>query len=206
MYITDAKSKLSIVRKRRATHAIVMIVVSWKQLRWTLVQVLVQRRRSSSMFFPRVDEPQRQRAKGISPFVGTRVPCFHYTYVHGGPHCREGAEGAGVAPRRATMPACTDARMCCVLHAFFHSPVRRAHMHASRPYVRTASDLPFLHKGVSLLCARGTRRILHHCRDSKRTFGIFAFFGMTRVVKTWGISGLHGNLFIHVQAFWEILF
>lgn len=115
------------------------------------------RRRLSSIFSPCVDDPRKQRAKGsISPFVGSRVPCFHYTYVHGRSRCRVGVEGAGVAPRRATMPACTDARMCRVLHAFFtslHTHARTYTTARNRTFARRATFPPST--GVYPSCVPG---------------------------------------------------
>lgn len=181
LHITDAKSKLPIVRKRRATHAIVMAVVNWKQLRRSLVQVLVQDggRLFADVFSVRW-RPAKAKSKG---YIALRrlsravLPLYIRTW---GITLQGGRGGCGGGAKKGNNASMHWRAVCAVCYTLFFTPLHThtcAYVHTcTQPCVRTASDLPSLHRGVSLLCARGTRRILHHCRDSKRMFGIFAFW------------------------------
>jgi len=144
MHITNAKSKLLIVRRRRATYAIVMAVINWKRLRRS--RPLYRRSfggqvegcRRCSLYALTTREGKEQRVYRPSLAL-SRAMLPLYIRTRG-----ITLEGAGVAPRRATMPACTDARMCRVLHAFFTSLHTHACTHActharTQPYVRTAT-------------------------------------------------------------------
>lgn len=150
MYITDAKSKLPIVRKRRATRD---RNGSCKLKAASSVASLVSdprvRRRPSSMFSPRAlttRKGKEQRVYRPSSALACHASIIHmYTGDRVAGRKRESAEDAGVAPRRATMPACTDARMCPVLHAFFTPPHIHTHSHIHlHATVRSHGERPSL--------------------------------------------------------------
>lgn len=192
MYISNAKSKLPIVRKRRSTHAIVMAVVNWKQYLCVPSYKSVQDHRGFFLCPLTTSKGKEQRVYHPS---SVRVPCFHYTYIHAQKVAlHEGAKGAGVAPRRATMPVCTDARMCRVLHAFFtllhmyayiytHARTHACRYTRTQAYAHTVSDLPSVHRDVSLLC---NPRVIFYIIIEKRMFDIFVFWCM-RNITTWEI-------------------
>lgn len=130
MYITNAKDKRSIVRKRRAMHAISRAGCKLRSVTSIASPVRVRARRRPSSIFSSVRwRPAKAKSKGYIALrrLACRASIIH-TYT-GGRVARGRAKGMGVAPRRATMPACTDARMCRVLHDFFHSP-----LHHTRTY------------------------------------------------------------------------
>lgn len=142
MYISNAKSKLPIVRKWRATHAIVMAVVNWKYRCKSLVQV---RARLSWIFSPFVDDQQRQRAKGISPFVSSRamLPLYIHTYIHRKSRCTRvrkmrGWRQEGQQCQHALTRVCV---VCYTLFSLSYTCTQTWHTHV-RTHIRTHVYIP----------------------------------------------------------------
>lgn len=188
MYISNAKSKLPIVRKWRATHAIVTTVVNWKYRcipRASPCKTIVD-------FFSVRWRPAKAKSKG---YITLRQLACHASIIHTQKVAmHEGAKDAGVAPRRATMPACTDARMHRVLHAFFTLP--HIHVHDIRTYVRTyVHTYTYIRTALTRWatfppCAgvypSYDRRVIFYIIMEKRMFDIFVFWCM-RNITTWEI-------------------
>lgn len=210
MYIPNAKSKLPIVRKRKATHAIVMAIVNWKQYRRRSSCNSVQDYRG---FFLRPLTTTKGKEQRVYHPSSARVPCFYYTYIRTQKVAlREGAIDAGVTPRRATMPTCTDARMRRVLHGFFTPVHTYTYTHActytrvynphTSVYAHTVSDLPSVHRGVSLLWPEG--RILYHDRKAHVWyFRVLMYEECYNMYDVWGMLHKTHRFFLH-EIFKEI--
>lgn len=154
--------------------------------------------------------PAKAKSKG---YITLRQLACHASIIHTYIHTQkvalhEGAKDAGVAPRRATMPACTDARMRRVLHAFF--TLLHVHRHDICTYVRT-----YAHTFIFALYSHGERpslraqgcipsiwpegNILHHHGETH--VDIFVFWCM-RNITIWEIyrDKMHRSFYTDFQG------
>lgn len=204
MYISNAKSKLPIVRKWRATHAIVMAVVNWKYRCKSFVQV---RARLSWIFSPFVDDQQRQRAKGISPFVSSRamLPLYIHTYIES--RVARGCERCGGGAKKGNNASMHWRAYASCVTRFFHSPtLLYTDMTYARIYAHTFIFPLYSHGERPSLRAQGCippiwpeGNILHHHGDTH--VDIFVFWCM-RNITTWEIyrDKMHRSFYTDFQG------